>query len=1857
VSSFDFIVDVEKKKLVSSFYATNSATAPAVVFGDLSGIKVRLVEPSESDTLVWDYVPLEGYSIRVGIGALTDENPSAYVELTEDIPAPSASVTKKRTGVTDSVGDLQRAVIYNDPYEGTFQIGVNSEQTGQIGIFDSASDIQEAIESLSSIGAGNVTVTGSALDFSVAFNRSLGEVSYLEVFTDNLIGVSGKQGELDLNVGGVAALLGDLGSVSTTLEIVKFDTVKSSSETILQLPITLTQDVIPDVPPSITPTQTYASSSHQHVIADIIDYEENSNVVLKTDDNLNGNSFFLPGISLTTSPSSDKVVSAAGIKSYVDSQSSLSSDPSPTLSFDLELNDISITSSSGIIRLDGDVDLGSYVLKGDQEVDFTNNTDVLTYSADTGFVSLQRAVGKVAFGETSPESPENGDAWYDTNEGLLYVYYSDVDSSQWVTVSATGEPGEIGATGPIGPTGPTGATGPEGPEGPTGPTGPKGDTGATGATGSTGATGATGPEGPEGPIGETGAGVEVIGSVSDSTSLDPSYVGAVGDMFIAQDNGYGHVWNGSAWDDVGPIQGPKGDQGSLGPTGPTGPSGPVGATGGSGPQGPQGIQGPKGNTGSTGATGSIGATGSQGPQGIQGVKGNVGPVGAQGIQGEQGIEGEGGGFSYTSAGSVLRITNDLGADYSLNGTTVTISTDPGINSGGGGGGGGISIVGSISTESSLTSSYIGDIGDMFIAQDTGNGHVWDGFVWNDVGAIRGPAGANGSNGSDGLPGINGAEGPAGLTGPEGPRGLEGPEGPTGPQGAAGVKGDTGATGTLGPAGPEGPAGQTVATGPTGPTGATGSTGSTGPKGDTGPAGADGATGPAGIDGTGVTVVGSVSSSSFLNPSYAGSVGDMFIAQDTGSGHVWDGSTWNNVGQIQGPAGVTGPVGPTGPQGVDGPTGPAGPEGPEGPAGANGLSGLTGPSGPTGPEGPEGPTGPTGETGPAGPTGAKGPVGDTGLTGLAGAPGPEGPAGFDGDIGPAGPQGETGPTGATGPAGTNGINGVDGQDGTGVTIIGSVPSSSDLEASFADIWQQLGEEFNGTASGDKFGSSIDVSSDGTRIVIGSPFEGSGEARVYSWNGSFWSLMNGGLLDTSYVFLGNGEDLNPYVIGADVSISGDGNTIMVACSNSISSGDGLVVRLTYDGNTWTRQGMCGFGSLYYGFTYVKLSADGAKTITMIKSPGSPQPRECIMFDTVDLDTNCRANSRIDDPPSFTVDMSADAANINGDGTVVVVSEKLATRNGFTNAGEVRAYNVSGTTVTQRGQFISGTTQDMKLGEGVDVDSSGNRIAMTCGSGVRVYDLTDGLWVQAGLDIAVGVEIATDCVLSNDGLKLSARFGADGIYTFEWIAGAWVQAGANSVTYGSVYELPSNRDKISSSLAISGDGLTLAVGDPQTGNGTVETYQSGGTLLGSVADFASLPAESSMGDLWVTLDTDDGWVSDGAGAWTNIGSVTQYTGDAGDMFIVQDTGNGYVWNGSAWDDVGPIQGPAGTPGTPGATGPTGPTGATGNTGQTGAKGNPGQTGATGATGQKGDQGPRGFVGETGPKGDKGDQGNVGSQGIQGIQGSKGAKGDPGQTGATGPEGPAGADGSQGETGAKGDKGDPGQTGATGPEGPSGADGTGVIIVGSVSSSSSLNPSYSGSVGDMFIAQDTGNGHLWDGSTWDDVGPIQGPAGATGPEGPAGADGSQGETGAKGDKGDQGNQGVIGPEGPVGAVGSQGETGAKGDKGDQGNQGVIGPDGVKGDKGDQGDVGPDGVKGDKGDKGDVGSTGPAGSTGSAGADSTVPGPTGPEGPQGPEGPEGPEGPQGSLVGAYTVNGSILTLSNVSAEFLVTGSTLKITF
>ena len=160
-----------------------------------------------------------------------------------------------------------------------------------------------------------------------------------------------------------------------------------------------------------------------------------------------------------------------------------------------------------------------------------------------------------------------------------------------------------------------------------------------------------------------------------------------------------------------------------------------------------------------------------------------------------------------------------------------------------------------------------------------------------------------------------------------------------------------------------------------------------------------------------------------------------------------------------------------------------------------------------------------------------------------------------------------------------------------------------------------------------------------------------------------------------------------------------------------------------------------------------------------------------------------------------------------------------------------------------------------------------------------------------------------------------------------------------------------------------------------------------------------------------------------------------------------------------------------------------------------------------------------------------------------------------------------------------------------------------------------------DLWIASDTLDGWVYDGTTWVNIGLLQGPQGVQGVQGIQGIQGIQGETGPKGDSGDTGAQGIQGIQGEIGLQGPQGPIGETGPQGPIGETGaglvVKGTDtvanillksGVEGDFWIASDTGDGysyvsgswvntgqirGPQGEQGDQGTQGETGPQGATG----------------------------------------------------------------
>jgi microcystin-dependent protein len=79
------------------------------------------------------------------------------------------------------------------------------------------------------------------------------------------------------------------------------------------------------------------------------------------------------------------------------------------------------------------------------DVELTEPADkqVLKYDGATDQWINAVATGGVTVSDTAPEEPFPGDAWWDSTDGNMYVYYEDEDTSQWVQVKTQAVPSDF----------------------------------------------------------------------------------------------------------------------------------------------------------------------------------------------------------------------------------------------------------------------------------------------------------------------------------------------------------------------------------------------------------------------------------------------------------------------------------------------------------------------------------------------------------------------------------------------------------------------------------------------------------------------------------------------------------------------------------------------------------------------------------------------------------------------------------------------------------------------------------------------------------------------------------------------------------------------------------------------------------------------------------------------------------------------------------------------------------------------------------------------------------------------------------------------------------------------------------------------------------------------------------------------------------------------------------------------------------------------------------------------------------------------------------------------------------------------
>ena len=149
------------------------------------------------------------------------------------------------------------------------------------------------------------------------------------------------------------------------------------------------------------------------------------------------------------------------------------------------------------------------------------------------------------------------------------------------------------------------------------------------------------------------------------------------------------------------------------------------------------------------------------------------------------------------------------------------------------------------------------------------------------------------------------------------------------------------------------------------------------------------------------------------------------------------------------------------------------------------------------------------------------------------------------------------------------------------------------------WNQIGTDIDGEAAEDQSGYSVSLSSDGTIVAIGSPYnDGSGNnaghVRVYQWNDSSWNQMGVDI---------DGEAADDQS-GYSVSLSSDGTIVAIGAPYNDGSGNnvGHVRVFQYNNTSWIQMGgdIDGEAAGDQSGYSVSLSSDG--TIVAIGSPNN-------------------------------------------------------------------------------------------------------------------------------------------------------------------------------------------------------------------------------------------------------------------------------------------------------------------------------------------------------------------------------------------------------------------------------------------------------------------------------------------------------------------------------------------------------------------------------------------------------------------------------------------------------------------------------
>ncbi|MBC3759915.1 T9SS type A sorting domain-containing protein [Hyunsoonleella sp. SJ7] len=283
----------------------------------------------------------------------------------------------------------------------------------------------------------------------------------------------------------------------------------------------------------------------------------------------------------------------------------------------------------------------------------------------------------------------------------------------------------------------------------------------------------------------------------------------------------------------------------------------------------------------------------------------------------------------------------------------------------------------------------------------------------------------------------------------------------------------------------------------------------------------------------------------------------------------------------------------------------------------------------------------------------------------------------------------------------------------------------------NIWTQIGGGIDGENEDDQFGYSISISSDGSIVAIGTPYNDdnggtSGHVRVFKNIDNVWTQIGSDI---------DGEAEADYS-GSSISLSSDGDVLAIGAhrndGNGRSSGHVRVFR-NID-NVWTQIGSDINGEEHgdtFGFS-VSLSSDGS--IIAVGAPTNDGTAEKAGHVRVFRNINnvwTQIGNDIDGESMN--DESGSKVSISADGSIVAIAAPNNHNDSGLYAGHVRIFKNENDVWTQIGENIDGEFQQDYSGYSLSISSDASVVAIGAVSNdiaghVRLYDLSAVLSTQS-------------------------------------------------------------------------------------------------------------------------------------------------------------------------------------------------------------------------------------------------------------------------------------------------------------------------------------------------------------------------------------------------------------------------------------------------------------------------------------------------------------------------------------------------